>query len=95
MHYTITALSPTAKVVEVMRQSLLAVGAPGHAITIAVATPDNSSHQIRVSTDDLEKAESYRDALELAGGLEVTSSEESSVFNAVTMPCQQDTHCAS
>lgn len=95
MRYTITALSPTLKTIEIMRQSLLAVGAPGHAITISMGTPDISQHQIQVKTDDLEKSETYRDALELAGGIDVASNEESSVFNAVTMPRRQDKHCAS
>lgn len=94
MRYTITALSPDMKTVEIMRQSLIAVGAPGNAITVTMGTPDVSHRQILVKTDDLEKSDCYRDALELAGGLEVTSSEESSVFNAVIMPRQQD-HCAS
>lgn len=89
MRYTITALTPEPDKLEVMRRSLLAVGAPDDAITITMGTKDLSQHQIRVKTDDLEESESYIEALELAGGEEVTSSEESSVFNAVTLPRQR------
>lgn len=78
MHYTLTALSPSMKSIDIMRDSLLALGAPADSITIKNGSSGNSLNHLAVTTDDLEKSECYREALELAGGHEVTSSEESS-----------------
>ena len=83
MRYTITALSPSMQTIEVMRRNLLAVGAPRDAIAVDPGHPGTSQPQISVKTDDLDASESYRDALELAGGLNVTSNEESSALKAV------------
>ena len=83
MRYTITAHAPSAETVEVMRQSLLAVGAPRDAIRVDPGSPGAPQPQITVKTDDLEASESYRDALELAGGLNVAANEESSAFTPV------------
>lgn len=89
MRYTITALSPSTQTIEVMRRSLLAVGAPRDAIFVDPGSPGTSQPQISVKTDNLDASESYREALELAGGLNVTANEESSVLNAVTPSDQQ------
>lgn len=86
MRYTITALTPNAATIEVMRHNLMAVGAKRGEITVDPATGTTSQHHISVKTDNLEASEAYREVLELAGGVAVASNEESSVFNAVKVP---------
>lgn len=83
MRYTITALSPSEETIEVMHRSLRALGAPADAITIKRGAPGLSQHHIAIKTDDLELSECYREALELAGGQVVSSTEESSAFVAL------------
>jgi hypothetical protein len=83
VRYTITALTPSEETIEVMRRSLRALGAPADAISTKRGEPGLSQHHIAVRTDDLELSECYREALELAGGRIVTSSEESSALAAV------------
>lgn len=83
MRYTIAALASSEHTIDVMRKSLLAVGAPGNAITTRAGCPGTSQPQISIITDDLQASECYRDALELAGGTLVTSSEESSSHDAI------------
>lgn len=83
MRYTIAALATNEQNIDVMRKSLLAVGAPADAITTRPGCVGTSQPQISISTTDLEASESYRDALELAGGTLVSSNEESSTHNAV------------
>jgi hypothetical protein len=55
-------------------------------ITVEVGHPGVSQPQITVKTDDLAASQSYRHALELAGGVHVAVNEESSTFNAVKIP---------
>lgn len=83
MRYTITALTTNPRTVEVMRNNLLAVGAKRDDITIKLGEPGTSQHHLSIKTDDLKAAEAYRDMLELAGGTSISTSEESSVFNAI------------
>lgn len=83
MRYTVAALALTERDIDIMRSSLLAVGAPRDAIVIRAGRAGISQPQISISTSDLQASECYRDALELAGGTLVTSHEESSVHDAV------------
>ena len=83
MRYTIAALAASELNIDVMRKNLLAVGAPRDSIIIRSGCPGTSQTQISISTTSLEASESYRDALELAGGVLVSSNEESSTHDAI------------
>ncbi|MBA3699466.1 MAG: hypothetical protein H0W78_11510 [Planctomycetes bacterium] len=84
MRYTISALATSEPLIEVLRQHLLAVGAPNEAIMIASTDRNGLSlAQVSVKTDDLDASQSYRRAMELDGGTQITSSEESSVLNVI------------
>lgn len=83
MRYTIAALATNERHIEVMRNSLIAVGAPRDAILIRSGRAGISQPQISVSTSDLTASESFRDALESTGGTLVISHEESSAHDAI------------
>ncbi len=84
MRYTITALAPSEAALWSMKQGLLALGARLETITERPGKQGHSQPEISVITSDLERAESYRDALEFAGGTMLTSTEESSAHDAIT-----------
>lgn len=83
MRYTITALAADDQTLTLMRQNLLAVGAPRTDIIVRAGDPGVSRPLVSITTSDLEASEVYHDALELAGGVLVTASEESSAYEAV------------
>ena len=83
MRYTIAALGINDRDIEVMRSSLLAVGASRDAIVIQAGLAGISQPHISVSTSNLEESESFREALELSVGALVISHEESSTYDAV------------
>jgi hypothetical protein len=83
MRYTITALASDEQTLALMRQNLLAVGAPRADIIVRAGNSGVSQPQVSIATSDLAASEVYHDVLELAGGVLVKSSEESSVHEAV------------
>lgn len=84
MHYTVSALAPSEQAIFTMKQGLLALGARLETIIIRPGRPGHSLPEIAVITADHELAEAYREALQCAGGTMLTSTEESSVHDAIT-----------
>jgi hypothetical protein len=83
MRYSVCALAPDERVIDLMYQKLLGLGAPAGAISTRPGQSGNALPSITVKTSDLKASESYRETLERAGGTVVTSSEESSALNAI------------
>ncbi|HEX3132839.1 MAG TPA: hypothetical protein VHX44_04560 [Planctomycetota bacterium] len=83
MRYTVAALASNDREIAIMRSNHLAVGAPQDAIAVRSGAPGTSQPHISVKTTDLEAAESYREMLELASGVLVSSNEKSSTHDAI------------